>query len=55
MLIKYQNIKVIVKQKSQKETEIRIDELAKSLPADKLESVILSAEKPKTESCVSPG
>ncbi len=37
------NRKVIVKQKSQEETEIRIDELAQSLPADKFESVILSA------------
>ncbi|NEP07387.1 MAG: hypothetical protein F6K34_22875, partial [Okeania sp. SIO4D6] len=37
----------VVRQKSQSETEIRIDEWAKSLPVEKFESVILSVEKPK--------
>jgi SRSO17 transposase len=41
------NRKVIVKLKSLDEREIRIDELAKSLPSEKFEPVILSLEKPK--------
>ena len=41
------NRKVIVKLKSLNEIEIRIDELAKSLPSEKFEPVILSLEKPK--------
>ncbi len=36
------NRKVIVKQKSLDETEIRIDELAKSIPKEEFEPVILS-------------
>jgi len=39
------NRKVIVKQKSQSETEIRIDEWAKSIPIQEFELVILSVEK----------
>ena len=41
------NRKVIVKQKSQSEIEIRIDEWAKSIPTEEFETVILSVEKPK--------
>jgi len=41
------NQKVIVKQNSQEETEIRIDELAKSIPIEEFEPVRLS-KKTKT-------
>ena len=41
------NRKVIVKLKSLDERKIRIDELAKSLPSEKFEPVILSLEKQK--------
>ena len=41
------NRKVIVNLKSLYEREIRIDELAKSLPSQKFDPVILSSEKPK--------
>ena len=42
------NRKVVVQQKFRQETKIRIDELAKRLPVEKFEPVILSLEKPKT-------
>ena len=42
------NRKIVVKQKSNKEKETRIDELAKSIPTEKFEPVILSLEKTKT-------
>ena len=42
------NRKVVVKQKSNEETEIRIDELAKSLPECQFEPVVLTLEKTKT-------
>jgi SRSO17 transposase len=41
------NRKVIVKLKSLNEIEIRIDKLAKSLPSEKFQPLILSLEKPK--------
>ena len=41
------NRKVIVKLKSLNEIEIRIDKLAKSLPSEKFQLLILSLEKPK--------
>ena len=41
------NRKVIVKLKSLNEIKIRIDDLAKSLPSEKFQPVILSLEKPK--------
>ena len=41
------NRKIAVKQKSSEEIEIRIDELAKSMPTEEFKPVILSVEKPK--------
>ncbi len=41
------NRKIVVKQKSKDEREIRIDELAKSIPIEEFEPVILSLEKTK--------
>ena len=41
------NRQIGVKQKSSEEIEIRIDELAKSMPTEEFKPVILSLEKPK--------
>ncbi len=41
------NRKIVVKQKSNEEIETRIDELAKSLPMEEFETIILSVEKTK--------
>ncbi len=41
------NRKIVVKQKSNEEIETRIDELAKSIPIEEFEPVILSLEKAK--------
>ena len=42
------NRKIVVKQKSNEEIETRIDELAKSIPMEEFEPIILSVEKTKT-------